>query len=361
MDYKTFRFICDLVGPHIRRNNTNWRTAWRVEVRVAIALRRLGHGESYRALAHLFGVSSSSCNDICKEVFKVLWSMRGEYITWGPDAAKEAAMVSFGRKLLPGCLGAIDGCHIPIESPARSGSSYRNRKGWHSIILSAVVDHNRRFVLVDIGMPGRNHDAHVYRSSKMYGIAKGHFGVATRSKFIRKGGVRGIIKPYIIGDPAYPISPSLMKAYPGVGLSLRDEYFNFKLSSSRMCVEQAFGIYKSRWRLFRSPSKGTLEAHVAAMSAACVLHNICIEKMTRRDDPEIEGLRRDNLGVSDVRWEGRNGEMQQPGAVDPPAVFQESRADKQAGEKARELLAKYIYTFMPLDWRPRPWREGGAQ
>ena len=40
----------------------------------------------------------------------------------------------------PICAGATDGIHIPIIAPAADHSDYVNRKGYHSIIMKAVVD-----------------------------------------------------------------------------------------------------------------------------------------------------------------------------------------------------------------------------
>lgn len=47
--------------------------------------------------------------------------------------------------LYPQCVGAIDGCHLPIIGPDEFAADYYNRKGWHSIILQAVVDFRGRY------------------------------------------------------------------------------------------------------------------------------------------------------------------------------------------------------------------------
>ncbi len=290
----------------------------------------------------------------------MLCSKSRQFITWGSDQDKLVTMARFEERKLPLCLGAIDGCHIPIECPPKSMSRYRNRKGWHSIVLSAVCDFDRRFVMVDIGMPGRNHDAHVFRSSKMYGVARTHFGMSRIVKRIRRGDVDGRLKPYIIGDPAYPIAPSLIKGYPGGGLDVKQEYFNFSLSSGRMKIEQAFGLLKGRWKLFTFPSRGSLSSHVLAVGAACVLHNICIERMKERDDPDLARWRDDNAGMAGVPV-GGEGELEQPQDVEIPDGLQGPRQLKREGERCRGLLAEYMFTLMPAGWRPPTWREGARE
>ena len=52
---QTFRFVCDLVRPHLARQDTNMRRAIPVEKRVAVALWRLATGNSYRSTGLVFG------------------------------------------------------------------------------------------------------------------------------------------------------------------------------------------------------------------------------------------------------------------------------------------------------------------
>ena len=66
------------------------------------------------------------------------------------------------------CAGAIDGTHIPIIAPKENRIDYVNRKGYHSVVMQAVVDCNYFFRDIVIGWPGNVHDARILSNSKLY-------------------------------------------------------------------------------------------------------------------------------------------------------------------------------------------------
>ena len=94
--------------------------------------------------------------------------------------------------------------------PALKHTDYYNRKGWYSIVLQAVVDHQYLFRDVCVGWPGSVHDAHVFCNSGIYrriteqNLLHGESIVIDELE----------IPLFLIGDSAYPLSTFLMKPFP---------------------------------------------------------------------------------------------------------------------------------------------------
>ena len=99
---------------------------------------------------------------------------------------------------MPGCISAIDGGHISILKLVGAQNDYRNRKGFHSIIL-CLMD-------VDIDFFGKAHDARVYRTSTLFAKAQAHSRLTGLDIKVYEHTVT--VRPYIIGDPTYPHNPS---------------------------------------------------------------------------------------------------------------------------------------------------------
>ena len=116
-------------------------------------------------------------------------------------------MTGFEKRGFPHCGGAIDGTHIPIEAPQYSPLDYHNKKGFHSVILQAVVDDVWNFTDICVSWPSRAHDAWVFHNSQLY--AKGERG-EDRTAVINATRVPVVV----LGDPVYPHRSWLMKPFP---------------------------------------------------------------------------------------------------------------------------------------------------
>ena len=258
------------------RGNTNYRLCIPIEKHVAIAIWKLATGSEYRTISHLFWVGLSTVfnclQDFCNAVIKVLLPA---HITC-PDADKLVELATFfhNRWRVPQCAGAIDGSHLPITAPEEHPRDNCNRKGWHSIILQAVVDGKGLFWDVCVGFPGSVHDARVLRQSHLWEIVNDG-ELLSQNKVSISGCDVG---HYLIGDPAYPMQNWPMKPFLDTGrLTPAQRTYNYRLSSARSVVEICFGRLKGRWRCLLKRNDSKLELAKKMALTCCVLHNVCEE------------------------------------------------------------------------------------
>ncbi|CAI5661319.1 unnamed protein product [Oreochromis niloticus] len=128
----------------------------------------------------------------------------------------------------PHCLGAIDGKHIFIQPPPKSGSMYFNYKSSFSIILMAVVDANYKFVYASIGTQGRVSDVGVFAHSDLKEAMD--TGTLNFPPADTLPGTDAMMPHMLIGDDAYPLRPDLMKPYPFRNLNTNQRIYNYRLS-----------------------------------------------------------------------------------------------------------------------------------
>lgn len=270
----TFLYLCNELRPTIQRQNTRMRQAIKVEHRVAITLWCLATCAEYRSIGHLFGVARSTVcvivHNTCSAIVDVLLS---RYIQFPIGAHLGNVIEGFKRKCaVPQCAGAIDGSHIPVKPPACNHTDYYNRKGWYSVVLQAVVDHNYIFRDVMVGWPGSVHDARVLANSQLY--RKVTNGTLLNTNSIHILGTQ--VFPFLIGDSAYPLSNWLIKPFAhNSTLSTKQRTFNYMVSRARIVCENAFGRLKGRWRRLLKQNDMDIDNVPRVVLACCILHNVC--------------------------------------------------------------------------------------
>lgn len=198
---------------------------------------------------------------------------------------------------LPNCLGAIDGKHIAIRKPFKSGTEYYNYKRFFSIILMAVVDASYRFISIDVGGKGAEGDSGIFSRTELGKMIKSD----DPELYLPPNAIVGPDRlPYFfIADDAFPLMKRIMKPYtPKRRQTLTEEeaIFNYRLSRARRCVENAFGILVSKWACTGKTFHSKPQNVQIIVAACCLLHNFMINQQSEsyiptryRDSQDTQG------------------------------------------------------------------------
>ena len=285
----TFIYLCNEIRTEIEKKDTVMRKACTVENRVGVTIWFLSTGSDFRTINHLFGISKSLVCLIVREVcHAVCKTSLPKYITFPQGDKLWRVVEGFKNKYgFPQCVGAIDGSHIQIISPNEFPADCFKRKGWHSVILKGTVNDLGMFVDINIGWPGRVHDARVFSNFNIY--KKCQEGSLLPDWTINIHGES--IPLLLLGDPAYPLQPWLMKPFINNGqLSDVQKNFNYRLSHTRVVVEHAYGRLKGRWRCLLKRLDVNISHVPEVVASCCVLHNICEVHGDSFNNDWLEGI-----------------------------------------------------------------------
>jgi len=238
-----------------------------VEKKILITLWYLAKEGSMGSVAEVFNVARSTVKCVTRDVILELCKLSPKFIAW---PSKEDALILAkdfqSRSDFPDVIGAIDGSHFCIKAPLDQQDCYTDRKLNKSIIMQAICTSNFLFTNVNIGYPGRLHDARVFSNSDVF-------------KKIETEGPKSLFygKYHLLGDLAYTNTSWLITPFKDYGnLTIRHRKFNTKLSKTRVAIEITFGLLKGRWRRLLFIDTNNIKMASIIILATCVLHNFCL-------------------------------------------------------------------------------------
>ena len=198
-------------------------------------------------------------------------------------------------------------------------TDYYNRKGFYSVNVQAVVDHNLLFTDLYIGWPGSVHDARVLVNSALYSRCS--------SKELLKGDTVCVgnsqLPTFLIGDS---LLPWLFKPFSmSPTLSRSQKTYNYRLCRGRVVVELAFGRLKARRRRLLKRNDMLMTNVPNVIAACCTFHNIC----------EIHGDEFNDEWMQECESNAEDG-------TQPNSSNVTSTSSCPDGEEIREILINYF-------------------
>eukprot|EP00102_Acyrthosiphon_pisum_P010884 XP_008179381.1 PREDICTED: putative nuclease HARBI1 [Acyrthosiphon pisum] len=204
----------------------------------------------------------------------------------------------------PNCIGCIDGKHILIKCPKKTGSMFYNYKNYFLVHLQGVCDAKYKFITVDIGAYGKQSDSGVFTEPNIYNYLEANsFNVPPNRPLPNTN----IPMPFVLlGDQGYPLKEYLMRPYPrSTNLDSEKEIFNYRLSRARRMIECTFGILVSKWRCLKTELQVN-EDHVDTLvKCICLLHNIIIDQKGI-DDTLLVNIHQTNIDIDMSRRNNRS-------------------------------------------------------
>ncbi|KAK2702388.1 hypothetical protein QYM36_019002 [Artemia franciscana] len=295
MTPESWNCLLGKVFNKLEKSTTNMRIPISPAERLCVTIRYLADGKTQKSLMYEHRHGHSTIVGITTETMTaIIDALKNDYLPkLSTENMKEVANYFYSRWNLPNCCGAIDGKHIQVVAPYKSGSTYYNYKNFFSIVLMAVCDADYKFTFVDIGAPGSRSDGGVFSDTQFArDLDSGAFRLPPDA-FLP--GSTTMFPNFIVGDEAFPLKSYIMRPYPGQYLDHQKQVFNYRLSRARRIIENCFGILAAKWRIFFTPIHTSLEkVNLIVMSCVC-LHNF----LRVRDGVTVTTARYINVGDAD--------------------------------------------------------------
>ena len=127
------------------------------------------------SLSLCYRMGRSTISNIITETCQVIWKNLQPLYKKPPEKEDFYAIARDFYEIwnFPHFVGAIDGKHCQIQSPANSESDFYNFHEFYSIVLMAVADAHYKFIYIDVGAKGKENDSTIFSRSS--------FGTALRN------------------------------------------------------------------------------------------------------------------------------------------------------------------------------------
>ncbi|XP_065355967.1 putative nuclease HARBI1 [Calliphora vicina] len=284
-----FTYLLDVLTSHCQPRMKSFAVS--PLVKLSATLRFFAEGGYQTGIGKDCDVSLAQCSlsKVLTEVIDIFEEhLCTNWITFPKtdEEKRKIALAMYIKNGIPSVMGCVDGTHVRIIAPSNNKHLYYNRKGYYSLNVMLVCDHELRILYVDASHPGACHDSFIWNTGEL-------------RLHLEQEYLRGCNNYWLLGDAGYPLEPWLMTPHRTPEEGSAAMKFNEIHVKARNVIERTNG---DRWRC----TIGARELHYAPKKAAkiinvcCALHNICIYFKCNTIANDMDNLDHFSIQESDV-------------------------------------------------------------
>jgi len=259
--------------------------------RLGLTLYILAHGCTETEASATFSIPSSTVHRLFTETLEYIgMKLKNKYVIW-PDHGRQKMLHETWYTWcgILGVVGAVDGTYIKVKKPKTKEHPVKFfcRKQFRAINLQAVCDFDGRFTYYFYGWHGAKSDWKALRGSPLGRTLDATYGLyGVNNPYLIKHGI-------LLGDSGYWPRPWLLVPFnrgPNGYLPPDQDVYNYRHSSGRIIIEQAFGTLKGRWRIMHKGINCDLANVPLIMDACMTLHNFMLHHEAHHYTPTAEEI-----------------------------------------------------------------------
>ena len=190
-----------------------------------------------------------------------------------------------GHDVMKGTILAEDGLVVAIQAPTEDDRKglpqkiFYNRKGCFALCVQAFVDAWCRFRFFEVSWPGSTNDSTSYKQTALLhwwqdGLLAECFHMVLDEAYGSVGGSN-----HLTPFSRHQLKRARMDDFPRY---LKMRAFNNMLSSQRITVERAFGIFVRKWGILWKPLEYPLHVNTLIILVCSKLHNLSINTWMKK-------------------------------------------------------------------------------
>ncbi|XP_038648888.1 putative nuclease HARBI1 [Scyliorhinus canicula] len=257
--------LCHLLNGDLQTQSTI-STALPVAVKVTTALNFYALGSFQASTGNICSVSQFAVHRSITEVTDALFCRADNFISFPIDQQHQQQRATHFYRFagFPRVQGVIGCMRVAIRAPVHDAMAYMNHKGFYSINVQLVCDHQHRIMQVNAHFPGSSQSALILRQSSVPALFEGERN----------------LEGWLLGDKDYPLQPWLMTPLRHPRTEAEHRY-NEAHSKTLITVGHTIGILKQRFQCL-DRSRGALQYSPHKVSrmiiACCILHNFALQR-----------------------------------------------------------------------------------